>query len=71
MHVQEMFFSTQMAEPTSSEWVGGPQVLLQGTLNNTNTNIIVIMNACVPLPPPTVVPSESFARDSPVDAKHQ
>ena len=47
MHVQDVFFSTQMAEPTSNEWLGGPPVLLQGTLNDTNTNVIVIMNACV------------------------
>ncbi|CAL5223873.1 g6462 [Coccomyxa viridis] len=43
----DVFFSTQMAEPTSNEWVGGPQALLQGTLNNTSTNVIVIMNAPV------------------------
>ena len=47
MLVQDLFFSTQMAEPSSSKWLGGPQVLLQGTLNDTNTNVIVIMNACV------------------------
>ena len=47
MHVQDKFFSTQLAEPTSNEWVGGPPVLLQGTLNGTDTNVIVIMNACV------------------------
>ena len=47
MHVQDAFFSTRMAEPTSNEWLGGPPVLLQGSLNDTNTNVIVIMNACV------------------------
>ena len=49
--MQEVFFSTQMAEPTSNKWLGGPQVLLRGTLNDTNTNVIVIMNACVPPSP--------------------
>ena len=49
--MQDVFFSTQMAEPSSSKWLGGPQVLLQGTLNDTNTNVIVIMNACVSLSP--------------------
>lgn len=57
MHVQDVFFSTQMAEPTSNEWVGGPQVLLQGTLNDTNTNVIVIMNACVSPSPSHCAPS--------------
>ncbi|CAK0787394.1 hypothetical protein CVIRNUC_010614 [Coccomyxa viridis] len=43
----DVFFSTRMAESTSNKWVGGPPVLLQGSLNDTSTNVIVIMNAPV------------------------
>ena len=45
--VQDVFFSTQLADNASGMWLGGPQVLLQGTLKGNVTNIIVTMNACV------------------------
>ena len=71
MHMQDVFFSTQLAEPTSNEWVGGPPVLLQGTLNDTNTNVIAIMNACASSSPshcglsPSQSPSHWPALSSP------
>ena len=51
MHVQDVFFSTRMVESNSNKWVGGPPVLLQGSLNDTSTNVIVIMNAYVTTSP--------------------
>ena len=48
--VQDDFFSTQLAQAASSRWLGGPQVLLQGTLNGSVSNVIVIMDACVRIP---------------------
>ncbi len=50
--MQDDFFSTQLANSASSRWLDGPQVLLQGTLNNNITNVIVIMNACASRPIP-------------------
>ena len=47
--MQDVFFSTQLAESASGKWLGGPQVLLQGTLNGNVTDVIVTMNACVSL----------------------
>ena len=50
--VQDVFFSTQLADSAGGKWLGGPQVLLQGTLNGNVTDVIVSMNACVPCPTP-------------------
>ena len=47
---QDVFFSTQLADSGSGKWLGGPQVLLQGTLNSNVTNVIVTMNACASWP---------------------
>ena len=46
-----MFFSTQLADSGSGKWLGGPQVLLQGTLNGNVTDVIVTVNACAPCSP--------------------
>ncbi len=51
--VQDVFFSTQLADSAGGKWLGGPQVLLQGTLNGNVTDVIVTMNACAcPAPHP-------------------
>ena len=42
---QDVFFSTQLKDSASGKWLGGPQVLLQGTMNGNVTDVIVIMNA--------------------------
>ena len=47
MIAQAVFFSTQLADSASGKWLGGPQVLLQGTLSGNVTNVIVTLNACV------------------------
>ena len=48
MLAQDVFFSTQLKDSASGKWLGGPQVLLQGTMNGNVTNIIVTMNAYAP-----------------------
>ncbi len=42
---QDVFFSTQLKDSASGKWLGGPQVLLQGTMSGNVTDVIVIMNA--------------------------
>ena len=45
MLAQDVFFSTQLKDSASGKWLGGPQVLLQGTMSGNVTDVIVIMNA--------------------------
>jgi hypothetical protein len=40
-----VFFSTELADSASGNWLGGPQVLLQGILNGNITDVIVTLNA--------------------------
>ena len=42
---QDVFFSTELADSASGRWLGGPQVLLQGTLNGNISDVIVTLNA--------------------------
>ncbi|CAK0782815.1 hypothetical protein CVIRNUC_006010 [Coccomyxa viridis] len=44
---KDVFFSTQLKDSASGKWLGGPQVLLQGTMSGNVTDVIVIMNAPV------------------------